>query len=312
VGEVKLIQTTKPKLHVIAVVSNPIRFSSRYNLFKKFQAEMALQKRVVLHVCEVAFGARKFEIAESGHAHHLRLRTLDEIWHKENMINLSVQRLPSNWKYMAWVDADISFVNPNWVAETIEQLQHFNVVQMWQDAHDLGPSGETIQTHRSFAYQYSIRAPRKPGYTFWHPGFAWAINREAYNAVGGLLDTAVLGAGDHHMALGMIGEAETSLPGGISPGYKSMVMNWQENAKTGIRRDLGFVPGSIVHHWHGKKKDRRYVERWEILTRNKFCPLADLKRDWQGLYQLSDRNIKLRDDIRDYFRARNEDSIDLV
>ena len=57
------------------------------------------------------------------------------------------------------------------------------------------------------------------------------------------------------------------------------------------------------------------MDRWKILTENQFNPNTDIKRDWQGLFQLEDhgdmRSIKLRDDIRKYFRARNEDSIDL-
>jgi len=37
----------------------------------------------------------------------------------------------------------------------------------------------------------------------------------------------------------------------------------------------------------------------------------DLKYDFQGVLQLTDRNIKLRDDVIHYFNVRNEDSIDL-
>jgi hypothetical protein len=34
----------------------------------------------------------------------------------------------------------------------------------------------------------------------------------------------------------------------------------------------------------------------------------DIKRDWQGLWQLTDRKIRLRDELRAYFRSRDEDS----
>jgi flagellar basal body-associated protein FliL len=40
--------------------------------------------------------------------------------------------------------------------------------------------------------------------------------------------------------------------------------------------------------------------------------MIDLKRDCQGLFQLEDNKIELRDAIRRYFRQRNEDSIDLI
>jgi hypothetical protein len=67
--------------------------------------------------------------------------------------------------------------------------------------------------------------------------------------------------------------------------------------------------------WHGRKQQRGYVERWKILTGNNYDPDTDLKKDPQGLWQLvveSPRQIKMRDEIRAYFRSRNEDSRDLV
>ena len=67
-----------------------------------------------------------------------------------------------------------------------------------------------------------------------------------------------------------------------------------------------------MHAWHGKKKQRKYIERWDILIRNDYVPYLDLRRDWQGLYALTDRNRQLRDDIRRYFLQRNEDSVDVA
>jgi hypothetical protein len=62
-----------------------------------------------------------------------------------------------------------------------------------------------------------------------------------------------------------------------------------------------------MHYYHGAKVNRRYFDRWGILVRNNFDPLLDLKKDWQGLWQLTDRNHKLRDDLRAYFATRDED-----
>lgn len=115
------------------------------------------------------------------------------------------------------------------------------------------------------------------------------------------------------MALALIGKARDSLPGGVHPQYERLLMAWQANAERFIRRDIGYVPGMLVHHWHGKKRDRRYQSRWKIVTGHQYDPTVDVKRDWQGLYKLSElgpRSVALRDDLRAYFRSRNEDSID--
>jgi hypothetical protein len=73
--------------------------------------------------------------------------------------------------------------------------------------------------------------------------------------------------------------------------------------------------GLGLHYFHGAKRQRGYADRWRILAENRFNPDDDLSRDAQGLYQLMDRheprNVRLRDQLRHYFRSRNEDSIEV-
>jgi hypothetical protein len=310
------------KLHVIAVISNPVRYVSRYELYKKFVEHCATQPLVELHTVELAFGRRPFEITDASNPNHIQLRTYEEIWHKENMINLAVQRLPADWKYVAWIDADVEFQRKDWAAETMQQLQHYMVVQMFQQAIDLGPYGEAFAMHQGFAWSYVSGKPkperRKPGgysYPHWHPGYAWAMRREAWDALGGLYDVSILGSGDHLMAWAMIGQGMDWLPTTMSDGYRKSLDDWQTRCDRLLNRDIGYVNGTLVHFFHGKKRDRKYQDRWKILSDAQFDPFVDIKRDWQGLYSLdmdgSARMNKLRDDLRGYFRARNEDSVDM-
>ena len=318
----------KNNFYVIAVVSNPVRFQSRYRLYKEFETRMKIAGANLLTV-EMAFGDRPFEITESWNTKHVQVRSFHELWHKENLINIGLSRLPHNWEYVAWIDADVEFLRRDWIDETIHQLQHYQVVQMFQHALDLGPTGETLNCFSSFAYCHQKRMPYgahgesegegEVGYGNktipWHPGFAWAARREAIDGVGGMLDRAILGAGDNHMAAAFIGKAEQTIHGGVHPNYRKMVLDWQTRAEKIVRKDLGYVPGTIVHHWHGKKRDRGYIDRWKVLVNNKFDPDKDIQKDWQGLLELVDdgtpRMVKMRDQLRDYFRSRNEDSVDL-
>lgn len=308
------------KLWVIAVISNPVRYQSRIDLFNAFKRRMDAAG-VNLVVVEMAFGDRFFTVTDSTNPRHVQLRSEHELWHKENMIRAGIERLPWNWEYVAWIDADITFMrdpedSTGWVTETVHQLQHYHVVQMFQHAIDLGPNGETLKVHNGFAYNYlrGVQDVDSKGYGYGyvgHPGYAWACTRHAWDSIGGIQDAAILGAGDHHFALSLIGRVEASFPPKISQGYRDPWLQTQLLAEKFLARDIGCVPGSIVHHWHGKKKDRKYVERWEILTSNDFDPRWDLRRDYQGLWQLAGNKIKLRDQIRGYMRARNEDSVDL-
>lgn len=296
-------------LDVITVVSNPVRYKTRYDLYRKFEKHV-LDSGARLTTVEAAFGNREYEITDANNPRHVQLRTGHELWHKENMINIGIQRLPLDWKYVAWVDADITFVRPDWVQETIQQLQHYPIVQMFTTALDLDPNFQAFHTHRGFVYSYWLKLQTGQAYEFWHPGYAWAARREAIDGIGGLIDWAILGAADHHMATALIGKVLHSCHGNVSDAYKQMLLDWQAEADKHIKRNIGYVDTSILHHWHGKKKDRNYIGRWDILVQNKYDPTKHIKKDWQGLYQLTDRNIGLRDGIRRYFRQRHEDSID--
>jgi hypothetical protein len=271
-----------------------------------------------LWTVEAAFGDRPHEITYSSNSKHLQLRTNSELWIKENMLNVLISRLPQDWEYVATIDADVTFLNNNWVNETIQQLQHYPVVQMFEDAIDLGPKGEVMAAYSSFASSINKGIPygtkgdvyAGKGYVH-HPGYAWAYTKDAFNHLGGLIDFAVIGAGDHHQALSYIGEATKSLPGGIHQNYVNMVLEWQSRAKEHhIMNNIGYVPGTLAHHWHGKKNNRKYIDRWAIIQKHQFDPMTDIKKDYQGLHQLTVPGYRMRNDLRDYFRQREEDSIE--
>ena len=311
--------------YVIAVMTNPERFKTRPRLFLEFLARMYRYGAKVF-VVEGVFGNREFEVTDAANPRHIQIRTDSEIWLKENLINIGISRLPANWKYVAWIDGDIDFVRPDWIEETVHELQHHPVVQMFEDAIDLGPDHQIIGTHKSFASCYKKNMPYKRGKegedigyyyygvkgsgAYWHPGYAWAATREAINTLGGMLDIGIAGAGDHHMACCLIGQGAASVPKKMHVNYKKYVLAWEERALR-LHKNIGFIKGTIYHYWHGKKRDRRYKDRWSILLDNKFNPSADIHKDWQGVWTLYPGHQGLRDDLRNYFQSRNEDSVDL-
>ena len=298
-------------LWVVTAVFNPWRYKSRVDLYRKFEKYVA-DSGAKLVTFELAYGDRPFEVTEANDPLDVQLRTNHELWHKEKMLNLGIQRFASDWKYMAWVDADVIFARPDWVTETVQLLQHYPVIQMFSQAVDQNPKFELLKTHTGiiYAFQEGIMT-FKNHYDHYHPGFAWAARRDALDNLGGLFDQAVLGSADRHMALSFIECVERSYPKGISSGYCEQLDLWQERSKKYIKKNVGYMPGMLLHYWHGKKVDRRYSDRWKILVKHQFDPEFDLKPDTQGLYQFTDRCPQLQYDIRKYFTARNEDSIDM-
>lgn len=304
-------------LHVVAVISNPVRYHSRYRIFRDWEKAMLATPNVQLHVVEIAHGDRHHEVTSPGHPNHLQLRSSEELWQKEAMINLGVRHLlPHDWKYMAWIDADVWFSNPDWALETIHELQHYPVVQPWSECIDLGPHNNVLQVFASFtsivAQGKTPQAKAEEPYKFGHPGYAWACTRDFYEGVEGLMDFPILGSADSHMAWAMIGRVDASVHRDMSPGYKAATRAWQTRAYRITNGHLGYVPGHITHRWHGAKRNRFYKDRWQLLTDAKFDPAHDVRRDRQGLWAFAGNKPKLVEACRRYFRSRNEDSIDEV
>lgn len=303
-------------LHVITVISNPVRYKSRYDLYNKF-AKHIEDSGAILTTVEMAYGDRDFAITDSSNPRHIQLRSRHELWHKENMMNIALNRLPPDAKYVAWIDADIAFVRPDWVNETVEQLQHYDVIQMFEYATDIGPNFQPMKTHKSFMSQYCEEQSgldRNQEYHAWHPGYAWAARIDALDKMGGFFDVGIMGAGDRNMACALIGRVSDSFYPTMDencPELRDMMIAYQDRAVKNINYNVGYMDGTILHYWHGKKKDRGYQNRWTHLIDNQFNPHRDIYKDRQGLYQLSDEKPKLRDGIRRYFRSRNEDDISL-
>jgi hypothetical protein len=300
-------------LHVIGVFSNPVRYHSRYRLAREWREEMEKTANVRCYIAEAAFGDRHHEVTEDIEP-HLRLRTRSEIWVKENLINLAVRDLlPRDWKYVAWVDGDISFRNPQWAQETLHQLQHFAVLQPWQQCVDLGFDGNVLQTHQSFGFLrergVKIQKNSTDPYPYGHSGFAWACRRDFWEQACGLMDWCILGSADHHMAWGMIGQVDETIHRGMTSAFFRLCRDWQERAVRITNTQVGFAPGRIEHGFHGPKHRRYYRERWQILVDHHFDPVKDLVRDSQGMIQLVGKPA-LEAAVRRYNRARFEDSIE--
>lgn len=325
-------------LHVAAVYSNPFRWRTRRELANDFRRHMSNLPNVQLHMVELAYGDRPFEVTNPLiYPNDIQLRTRSELFHKENLTNIAVSRFPANWRYGAAIDADFHFTRHDIALETIHQLQMYDWVQPYSSfidisGKDLGKGHRPIATCPSFAACYIANGHKLPsGYEDdgWGPrkaaygevgkkgwqlgavGGAWAFTRRGYDAVGGFLDRCILGHADWFMAFGFVGkngnkgraiDIET-----YSSTYQEYIRSWQRRASEAIAGNIGYVDSYAIHHFHGPKGKRSYGHRDKVLVENKYNPLHDVMPDWQGVIQLAPGKPKLRDAIRSYFLSRSED-----
>lgn len=292
-------------LYVVLPYFNFCGFRRRRQLFIEFINRISKTKGIRIVISE-ALGPES--LPDLPVWHHVKLQTPHPIWIKENLVNLGVSEFPPDWKFMAWVDADITFLNVNWVADTVAELQSYDIVQLFQTAVNLGPTGESLKIDKGFGYMYRDSGTpytKTDRYGFWHPGYGWACTRKAFEQMNGLIDWAILGSGDRHMALAWIGRVKDSAPGNISTNYMNLLNDYQKACK-GL--EVSYVPGTILHHWHGRFEDRRYKERWTILTKNSFDPCLDISVSNSGVTCLTRRGLRLAMELQEYFTCRREDS----
>lgn len=310
-------------LHLVAVYSNPFRWNTRRKLFNQFCRQIVCSPNVKLYVGELAYGERPFEVTEPGNACHVQMRTSEELWHKENLIDLVTSIIPTEAKYLGYSDGDFTFTRYDWALEAIQLLQHHQFVQLFSSYAPLSSQHRPTRIGSSFAWNYLHRpevfgnatSPADSNYplSIGAPGGAWVYRRSAYDAVGGMIDHAILGSADMYMAKGLVGmfDAKKEREAGYHPQYVKMVSSWQERAKV-LTRNIGCVENHAIHHFHGSYKNRGYGARWTILKKWQYDPSEDVVYDSQGLLKLAGNKPGLRDDIRAYFLSRNEDSIELA
>ena len=301
-------------LHVVCVISNPCMYKTRYILAREFIQRMENEPNILLYVCELIYldqGQTKYYVTDATNPRHLQIKTKTPLWHKENMINSIIrERLPSSWKAVAWIDADVQFESAHWAKDTLKVLNgQYDIVQVFSHSVDMDKKENTMQVFQSFGYKFANeREYTRVGPDFWHPGYAWACTRKAYEKMGGLYELSILGSGDHNMAYALLGKSVKSVDENVSNDYKESVVNYEKNMKS-LR--LGYVPGVIKHFFHGTKQNRKYSERWQILVKNKYSPYKHIVHDTNGIIQPSlECPPSLSEDILNYFKERNEDDFE--
>jgi hypothetical protein len=302
-------------LHVILVHFNPRRLKVRTRLFKETAERLAKDGAIVWRV-ECAFDDRPYEVTNWWHPHHIRVRTNEELWNKEALINIGANTIfkkHPNAKYLAWIDADIQFVRTNWVNETVEQLKHHKVVQLFSNAIDLNPKYDFMGRAHGFAKLWI--EGQKPGDfeknknkypSHMHPGYGWAYRSSVWQEIGGMLTVGILGSGDSHMAASLVGLPLQSVWEGLHPNYAKAIQEWADKADSVVQKDIGYVDGLILHHFHGYKEHRGYKTRVDILRKYLYDPEADLHFDKNGLPYLSPIRRTLKSKIREYMGSRKE------
>ena len=299
------------KLHVVMVLSNPKQYARRYILAREFIQRMEQDPHVLLYIVELAYGNQEFHITSSENPRHLQIRGFIPLWHKENMITIGIKKLlPDSWKAVAWVDADVEFENSSWALDTLKVLNGCkDIVQVFSHCVDMGLYKNAVSITSSFGFQYFKKRAQfmKDNNNFWNTGYGWACTRTAYEGFGGLYENAIVGGGDVILPYSVIKELESHISPDLPEGYRKSLLAYQEKIPP---LTLGYVPGVLLHHFHGLRENRKYSERVDILKKANYSPDTHVTHYSDGILVPTIMcPLSLLQDIMTYFAERNEDDM---
>lgn len=59
------------------------------------------------------------------------------------------------------------------------------------------------------------------------------------------------------MACALFGIVHKACPDSFTQEYRELCEEWQKRALLHIKKNVGYVPGTVLHSWHGRKLDKR-------------------------------------------------------
>jgi hypothetical protein len=300
-------------LWLLTTYFNPAGYESKRRNYAAFAEKMA-SSGLRLVTVECAFGDGGFDLPESPNV--IRVRAADVMWQKERLLNLAVSRLPERCRKVVCIDFDVYFEDAAWAAETSRMLDHAAMVQPFAAGvllprHATSYEGEG-RVLNGFAATYAREPDTLSAGTYLahgHAGWAWAIRREVLDRHG-LYDACIIGGGDHWLAHAACGSwtsgcADWSL-GKDTAHYRHFV-RWAERFYEDVRGRIGYVPGTVLHMWHGRWRDRDYTQRHAKLMAFDFDPETDLRLGESGCWEWGSDKPDMHAWTAQYFAQRRED-----
>ncbi len=310
------MNSKKAPLWAITCYFNPRHYRSRRENYHIFRERL----KVPLVTVELSMDGT-FELRDGDADVLKQLRARDVMWHKERLLNIALAAAPRECTKIAWLDCDVVFQNEGWAEGTSEVLDKFVLAQPFQDVcepgqgvriDDMGNPGNDWPG-RSIAYGLAAGTVdaeilnqniRLQG---WSSGLAWAGRREALERTG-FYEACIMGSGNRAMVCAALGKFDYGRQ------YLRMNDRWAEHYLKWARAhfeevggEIGFVPGTLLHLWHGDLKDRRYADRHQDLSRFDFDPAVDIATDENGCLRWNSPKPQMHQYVREYFAARRED-----
>lgn len=324
----------RDSLHIVTCLSNPMNWQSRYRNLYNSLTNWLTDPHAEITLVECAYPDAPYRVPHKmesfcrsmdSRIHYIPVTAHTICWQKESLLNIGIMALPPEAMFVATLDGDISFQDPNYSAPIISALSwNYQAIQPWYKCLERGPIMEIRGTQWSYGYLHYLEVSphsveqEEPfnGHfidlaagkrLYGHPGYGWAWRRDLLDS-DGLFDRAIVGGADRHMGLALLNTPVENLMQHLRQPYPRLLREWGDKRRQLGFRDLGYASLVIEHAYHGDKTDRKYKDRWDILVTHYYNPLVDVTYNEDHVIELAGNDPGLVADIEAYFQGRNEDS----
>lgn len=223
----------------------------------------------------------------------LHVKSNSYMFHKENLLNILVSKLPDIFTKIVCLDCDVVFDDLNWINEVSTALDRLDVVVPYHDGCLLSSTYDSITSNAITITDTRYKTETE----FFCAGYGIAMHRSFFNELG-FYEYAILGGGDKML---------------LSPFMRRQLMinefgsnkrSEYLSAISDMNLKYGFIPGTVYHMPHGELSSRQYLERHGLLSN--LLIDTELTKNIDGVLEFKIPS-KYNAIVLHYFKNRNED-----
>jgi hypothetical protein len=310
------------KSHREAVVISCF-YNSQNNVYRQKAFELFYEsiKTVNYRIIECVIGNSASQLSVYNDKNIKIVRAEELLWHKETLLNQVISTLPSQFKYVFWLDADIIFDNEDWLTDGVKALQYCSMIQPFEFCIHLNRDERKPnfdykalqkqsmqdmlngQMWRSFCSNVHSLSLHSDNYNeHGHVGFAWGARREVLEQVP-LYEKALIGGADHIIAHAAANQVQHNCIAKTFTEDIETVQEYMQKLSNVVNGKIGFCQGSLFHIWHGEIEKRQYHQRIKNFTSQ---AKGINERDGNGFYKSNSPSIKVF--VTKYYEHREVNS----
>jgi len=306
------------ELWAITSYFNPIGYRRRLANYRVFRECLG----VPLAAIELSFDGG-FELGAGDADLLVQVQGRDVMWQKERLLNLLLPQLPTECRYVAWLDCDIVFERPDWPGRVSSALAQTPLLQIFRRVHYLSPQAgpndamgsAVILTrdslgnwmHSGGSVDGALRQATSRGREVPTKGMAWAAPRDLLERYG-FYDACIVGGGTNVLACAVLDACDYAMRlHYMNDRQRDHYRAWATSFNRAVSGAVSCIDGDVYHLWHGDLADRRSSERHEQLAPFDFDPTSDIALADSGCWRWASDKPDMHRYVREYFAARRED-----